>query len=86
MTIELETRVKTNLKNFLHLEQPIERIQPEDNLIYLGLTSMNFVQWAVELENEFGIEFGEQDLYLNQFNNLGGLISFIETKVSNRSS
>jgi acyl carrier protein len=82
MVNELEKKVKISLKGFLNLEQPLERIKLEDNLIYLGLTSMDFIKWAVELENEFGIEFGEEDLYLNKYNNLGSLISFIESKVN----
>ncbi len=82
MVTEVETKVKKSLKGFLNMEQPLERIKLEDNLIYLGLTSMDFIKWAVELENEFGIEFGEEDLYLNKYNNLGSLISFIESKVN----
>lgn len=70
--------VKTGL-SFLQNESA-ERIFEE-----LELDSMCFMTIVLQIENRFGIEFGDENLILDKFRSVDALVSHIEGKLEEKS-
>ena len=57
----------------------------EINFIEEGyMDSLKLVQFIVELEDEYGIEFTENEIDSQDFQKVGTLIALIEKKIDNR--
>lgn len=50
----------------------------ESGLAELGLDSLQFIEFIVEMENEFHIEVDDQDLYAENYDTLGSLFSTLD--------
>ncbi len=54
----------------------------EINFIEEGyMDSLKLIQFVVELEDEFGIEFSEKEMDSSEFRKVGSLIALIEEKI-----
>lgn len=73
---ELEDRLKSFL--MIHLDVPENAWDDRDaSLSRMGISSLNLVRVAAGLEDEFGFEFGDQDLDFSRFRGIGGLVEYI---------
>ncbi|WP_339256973.1 phosphopantetheine-binding protein [Paenibacillus sp. FSL P2-0136] len=77
---KIKGSVLSILKRNLELgeEEPLEL---DDDLLLLGINSINFIRIVVDFETEFGFEFGEEELDYNLFRTAGKLIEYIEHKL-----
>ena len=50
----------------------------ESDLAELGLDSLQFIEFIVEIEKEFHIEVDDQDLYAENYDTLGSLFSTLD--------
>lgn len=62
--MELEKTIRNKLAEVLKIENP-EEISLEKDLKEYGMDSLNAIELAVALEMEFGIEFAEDDLLVD---------------------
>lgn len=81
MENSLEKRVLNIIKANIDLEDSIEEIKLDDDLLLLGINSLSFVKIVVALENEFNMEFNEDDLDYELFRNADALINYIKSKI-----
>ena len=49
----------------------------------LGIDSLTFIKKIVEIENEFDIEFSDEELNYDMFNTFAELCKIIESKIQN---
>ena len=52
-------------------------IQADDDLIQIGLNSLNCIQLIVLLEDKYNIEFGYSDLSVESVNTVSKIINYI---------
>lgn len=62
--MELEKTIRNKLAEVLKIENP-EEISLEKDLKEYGMDSLNAIELVVALEMEFGIEFAEDDLLVD---------------------
>ena len=62
--MELEKTIRNKLAEVLKIENP-EEISLEKDLKVYGMDSLNAIELVVALEMEFGIEFAEDDLLVD---------------------
>lgn len=62
--MELEKTIRNKLAEVLKIEKP-EEISLEKDLKEYGMDSLNAIELVVALEMEFGIEFAEDDLLVD---------------------
>lgn len=77
---------------FMTLKPAIERVlktgtagralSPETNLFNVGLDSLGVMELIVDIENQFNITFGDDELSPELFERLGTLVSMIADKLS----
>lgn len=78
--MEIEERVRQLLKEYLNLQNP-ENISVHEDLIAYGLDSMKAIQFSLELEENFNVEYDTEELAYQNFNNIKTIADFIEKKV-----
>lgn len=81
MTNKVEYKVRDLLKENVELDKAIEQITGEDDLINLGMDSINVTKLIVAIENEFGFEFDDESLSLKNFRNLNLLVACVESRI-----
>ena len=75
----MEEKIKEILGTVLELTpEQIETIGVEDDLIALGLDSLNSIEVIVNLECEFGIQVDDEDLLLDNIASVHLLMELIE--------
>ncbi len=82
MLNDTELRVKGILKKVLGNDELIDKLDAEQNLSDLGITSVNFIKIIVLVEDEFDIEFDDEDLKFENFNTIANVSAYIEDKIS----
>jgi acyl carrier protein len=81
MNKEIEAKVLETLRKHVGTEINPENIGLDDNLAEAGLNSLKFIRIVVDLEEEFGFEFAEEDLVnFEKFNTLRNIAAYIEDK------
>lgn len=77
----IEIKIRNIIKTYVDLNKPIEEILLEDNLIMLGINSLNFIKIAVTIESEFDFEFDDDDLNYINFPNIKELILYVKKRI-----
>lgn len=81
MSNEIESKVRALIKDNIELIMPIENIDSEQDLIKLGMDSINSIKIIVAIEREFAFE--DEDLNYENFQNIKTIISYIERRILN---
>lgn len=81
MSKDIETLVREIIKETVELTVPVEEIGNEDDLMNLGMDSINSIKVVVAIEEKFGFEFYDEDLNIENFKNIRKLVSYIENRV-----
>lgn len=81
MSNEIESKVRALIKDNIELIMPIENIDIEQDLIKLGMDSINSIKIIVAIEKEFAFE--DEDLNYENFQNIKTIISYIERRILN---
>lgn len=61
----------------------IGRLTETSNLVEYGLDSLKAIEFVVNLEIEFGIEFDDNDLLLDNLDTIEKIISIVEKYLDN---
>ena len=59
-----------------------KKIKEEDKLIDLGINSIDYIKFVLVLESEFGFEFDDEALDMNNISNVRLLYQYICKKLS----
>ncbi|RJX37520.1 acyl carrier protein [Paenibacillus pinisoli] len=76
---EIENQIKQKVIEILELDQN-RNVEPQEDLIMLGLDSFKSVSLVVELEMMFDIEFADDELLLQNYSSIERIVD----NVSNR--
>lgn len=66
------------------IDKKAESLEMDAKLDECGLTSFTFIQFLVELENEFNMHIDDEELFLEQFDTLDKIVCFIDAKQSGK--
>lgn len=72
-----ELIIREQLQEILEITNAFE-ITLEDDLREYGMDSLNAVELVVSLEDKFGIEFNEEDLFVESLNSIQKLVDIIK--------
>lgn len=72
-----ELIIREQLQEILEITNAFE-ITLEDDLREYGMDSLNAVELVVSLEYKFGIEFNEEDLFVESLNSIQKLVDIIK--------
>ena len=72
-----ELIIREQLQEILEITSAFE-ITLEDDLREYGMDSLNAVELVVSLEDKFGIEFNEEDLFVESLNSIQKLVDIIK--------
>lgn len=78
-TTNVWDRLLHHIKLFLDLS---DEIKEEDQLIDLGINSIDYIKIVLVLESEFGFEFDDEALDMNNISNVRLLYQYICKKLS----
>lgn len=81
MSVAIEQKIKEILKADVESDIPIGEIGNEVALDSLGINSVNFIKFVVDIETEFDIEFDDNDLNFNNFKNIACLVDYVEARL-----
>lgn len=57
-------------------------ISADENLKSLGINSLNFIKLIIAIEDEFDIEFEDENLDYNQYSSLRQLAEYVDKLIS----
>jgi len=77
----IENRIRNVIKDAVELTTPIEQVGINEDLMQLGLDSINSIKVIVAIEMEFGFEFDDEDLTADNFRTINNLISCTESRI-----
>lgn len=80
-TTNVWDRLLHHIKLFLDLSDE-KKIKEEDQLIDLGINSIDYIKIVLVLESEFGFEFDDETLDMNNISNVRLLYQYICKKLS----
>lgn len=80
--MEVEIKVRDLLKGIMNVEVDVNEIGMDDDLGEWGLNSTGVLELILNIEKQFGLEFGDEDFDAANFQSIGGLINYIERKLS----
>lgn len=78
----IEDKLKQCLIKILKKRVDAKQIMLDSNLFDIGLDSVNFIQFVVEIEREFSIEIEDENLHIDAFENIGTLKLYIEARLN----
>lgn len=81
MLNDIESKLREIIGELYENKIDIDKISLYDNLYDMGLTSMMFVRIMVCLESAFSLEFDDEDLDINKFQNFHTLINYLDKKL-----
>ena len=80
-TTNVWDRLLHHIKLFLDLSDE-KKIKEEDQLIDLGINSIDYIKIVLVLESEFGFEFDDEALDMNTISNVRLLYQYICKKLN----
>ena len=80
-TTNVWDRLLHHIKLFLDLSDE-KKIKEEDQLIDLGINSIDYIKIVLVLESEFGFEFDDEALDMNNIRNVRLLYQYICKKLN----
>jgi acyl carrier protein len=77
----IEKRIRNILNKNINLQRSAEQIKIGDGLFAIGMDSLNIIELIVAIEEEFGFEFDNEDLIVNNFRTLKDTIYHVKRMV-----
>lgn len=78
---EIYERVKSLIMNTSEDTGVSAECTEDGGLNLIGLNSISFIKLVVLIENEFGIEFDDEDLDVKKFTGFNDVISYIQHRI-----
>lgn len=76
--VEITSKIKKIISELL---PNIEELDPDDNLLMKGLDSLSAIKLIVALEQEFGIDFDDEELVVEEFLTIKGIQEKVLSKI-----
>lgn len=81
--MEIVERIENTISNILNIEpEKIREISRDETLNRIGVDSVNFIEVVISLEDEFNVEFEDDELLLQNLNTINKLTNIIKQKLS----
>lgn len=79
---EIIERVRNVIDECLgeELVKSIENVEDDENLYNIGLDSLNVVKLVIGLEDEFGIEFEDDDIAGGNWKNINTIVELLKKR------
>jgi acyl carrier protein len=84
MANEIELRLRELLREGVEVNKPVEEIGFDEDLTSLGLNSISFIKLVVAVEEEFGVQFSDDDLDYNILANISSIASYIRKMLDSK--
>jgi len=78
MSNEIEAKIRRVISESIDLITPMEQVGLDDNLLQLGMDSINIIKVIINIESEFGFEFTDEDLNMENFRNIRNLVEYVQ--------
>jgi len=82
MENQIFEKVKTILNNQLSDRLDGKEISINDQLMDLDINSLAFIKIVVALEDEFDVEFQDEDLDISKFETVEDIVKYIESETN----
>lgn len=73
----MENEIKELLIENVFVDSNISELDPDDDLVEIGLDSLNCIQLIVLLEEKYDIEFCDNDLSVESVRSISQIINYI---------
>ncbi len=81
MENSIEMKIREIVSKNIELSVPIEQISNNYDLTILGMNSVNGIKVIVDIEAEYGFEFADEDLNIDNFRTINNLVSYVKARV-----
>lgn len=81
MENNVEMKIREIVSKNIELSLPIEKISNIDDLTTLGMDSISVIKVIVAIESEYGFEFADEDLNIDNFRTINNLVSYVEARI-----
>lgn len=82
MNKEIALKLKGIISNVCGEEkEEIKNLDEHDNLLEVGINSIDFVKLVVLIEEEFDMEFDDDFLDFSKLNKFGDVVAYIEEQI-----
>lgn len=78
----IELKARNILIEALGEELTVVQINMTDRFEDIGVNSLNFIKFIVNIESEFGFEFEDDALNLNNYKNIMSMVDYIDKRVN----
>lgn len=84
MNVQIKKRFERVFSEIIKVDIPEEGLNGEENLLNLGVNSIAFIKTLVAVEQEYNIEFSDEDLDFAGFETVNDLMGLLEKKLSEK--
>lgn len=82
MSDEFKTRIKTMMVDRLFMPMEPSDIEDDKSLVTeYGVDSLNLLELVVGVEEEFGVQIGDTEFRVSNFETVDALAAFIQAKI-----
>ena len=75
---ELEIKLRETISNYIHTNIDFTKIGAQDNLFDLGLDSLQGIKLLVVIEEQFEIEFHDDEYNLENFKSIESIVNLLQ--------
>lgn len=79
--MDIDNKIKDIFLNCWRDELDINEIDIDQKFIDIGINSVIFVKLVVNIEKEYGFEFRDEDLNLENFQSLRSIINYVHSRI-----
>ncbi|MEF2965907.1 acyl carrier protein [Paenibacillus sp. M1] len=79
---EIFQKVKKIILARVENQEEFQHFGMDDDFSKLGLSSLSYIKIVVDIENEYGFEFEDEDLDAKRFPDIYSLILYIHTRMN----
>jgi acyl carrier protein len=81
MENNIEMKIRELVYKNIDMSIPMDEISINDDLTVLGMNSINAIKIIVDIESEYGFEFDDEDLNIDNFRTLNNLVSYVKSRI-----
>lgn len=70
--------IRDIIENLVELRKPISEIGDDENILILGMDSISILKVVTELEEEYDIEFDDEDLNYDNLKSISSIANCVE--------
>ncbi|MBU3198523.1 phosphopantetheine-binding protein [Clostridium estertheticum] len=79
---EISLKILKIIKNNIDLKVNYDEIEFDDDLIQMGVNSLNYIKLIVYIEKEFEIEFDDENLAIKKYDSIKSLTDYVQENIN----